>query len=134
MLPFSPMLTPQNMDLKFQNPNKGRAKAYLEPNGILTFNPAASRMMRIPDGCLYFRIGVNADDPLDKNIYVVISSREDEKAFLLFSNGNGGYNVSIPRILANLGFAYNPTIARQCFDVRYDSKDSCYIFTPIWNP
>ena len=97
------------MKLKFiknENPRKSSSRVLLNRDGRLYFNNSAMREYGLKQG-IYVETAINEEDINDKNIYLVISSKEEESAIKV---SKAGY-LNTKFFFNSIGMDYENTAA-----------------------
>ena len=101
---------------KYETPvtSKSRIKATAQRTGKLGFSSAAAEFMKLNTSTFY-RVGTNAEDPDDNNLYLVVAAENDIQAFKVNKAGKYFY-MSLKHVFDKNNIEYENE--RTIFDIK----------------
>eukprot|EP01026_Neomeris_dumetosa_P074084 TRINITY_DN76854_c0_g1_i4.p1 TRINITY_DN76854_c0_g1~~TRINITY_DN76854_c0_g1_i4.p1 ORF type:complete len:128 (+),score=16.57 TRINITY_DN76854_c0_g1_i4:98-481(+) len=115
------------MKFKIESPIVGRSviKATVHKDGKLGFSSAAANYIGL-DKNRHFKVATNGEDPLDENIYLIPSNKEDEQAFKANKAGKY-YYLRIKHILDKYKVNYKEE--RTIYDIVEGKEEEMIFYT-----
>lgn len=111
--------------LKFFEPNKiVPVKASIHKTGKLGFAMDAAKRLGLQKG-KYSQVGINQDDPNDKNLYLIVVDKDADGCFKIAKAGEY-YYINLKHVFDKMNIDYSKDV------IAYDISEQNYDGQLVW--